>query len=153
MAVMVSLVTDNLFLIYRDPDYQKSPILWQAKPQSEQVVCQSNRSQCTYLTGDVIHDYCCSRPSVIHWSQTSVLKGLKRIFAVVYNSYVKAIKQPWVCHNLPKYNTFTLMMTGAVSQNIGKLFSELKLVTDNLLFTNIVSTNFSTLVFLQSFLV
>ena len=27
---------------------------------------------------------------------------------------------------------FTLMMTGAFSQNVGKLFSELKLVTDNL---------------------
>ena len=29
--------------------------------------------------------------------------------------------------------TFTLMMTGAFSRNVGKLFSELKLVTDNLL--------------------
>ena len=28
----------------------------------------------------------------------------------------------------------TLMMTGAFSRNVGKLFSELKLVTDNLLF-------------------
>ena len=28
--------------------------------------------------------------------------------------------------------TFALMMTGAFSQNVGKLFSELKLVTDNL---------------------
>ena len=27
--------------------------------------------------------------------------------------------------------TFALMMTGAFSQNVGKLFSELKLVTDN----------------------
>ena len=31
--------------------------------------------------------------------------------------------------------TFALMTTGAFSRNIGKLFSELKLVTDNLLFT------------------
>ena len=29
---------------------------------------------------------------------------------------------------------FTLMRTGAFSQNVGKSFSELKLVTDNLLF-------------------
>ena len=29
--------------------------------------------------------------------------------------------------------TFALMRTGAFSKNIGKLFSELKLVTDNLL--------------------
>ena len=29
--------------------------------------------------------------------------------------------------------TFAFMMTGAFSQNVGKLFSELKLVTDNLL--------------------
>ena len=49
--------------------------------------------------------------------------------------------------------SFALMMTGAFSQNVSKLFYELKLVTNNLLFTNIVSTNFSTLVLLQSFLV
>ena len=42
------------------------------------------------------------------------------------------------------------MMTGAFNQNVSKLFYELKLVTNNLLFTNIVSTNFSTLVLLQS---
>ena len=30
--------------------------------------------------------------------------------------------------------TFTLLTTGAFSQNVGKLFSELKLETDNLLF-------------------
>ena len=29
--------------------------------------------------------------------------------------------------------TFALMTTGAFSRNVGKLFSELKLVTDNLL--------------------
>ena len=29
-------------------------------------------------------------------------------------------------------STFALMMTGAFSQNVSKLFSELKLVTDNL---------------------
>ena len=33
-----------------------------------------------------------------------------------------------------KFETFTLMMTGAFGRNIGKLFSKLKLVTDNLLF-------------------
>ena len=32
--------------------------------------------------------------------------------------------------------TFALMMTGAISRNVGKLFSELKFVTDNLLFIN-----------------
>ena len=45
-------------------------------------------------------------------------------------------------NNLPTFwlnapvviRTFTLMTTGAFSQNVGKLFSELKLVTDNLLF-------------------
>ena len=30
--------------------------------------------------------------------------------------------------------TFALMVTGAFSRNVGKLFSELKLVTDNLFF-------------------
>ena len=30
--------------------------------------------------------------------------------------------------------SFTLMTTGAFSQNVGKLFSKLKLITDNLLF-------------------
>ena len=34
--------------------------------------------------------------------------------------------------------TFARMTTGAFSRNVGKLFSELKLVTDNLLFTNAV---------------
>ena len=34
--------------------------------------------------------------------------------------------------------TFTLMMTGAFSRNVGKLFSELKLVTDNLLFNSLL---------------
>ena len=38
------------------------------------------------------------------------------------------------------------MTTGAFSQNVGKLFSELKLVTDNLLF-NIVAHRSMTLMF------
>ena len=37
--------------------------------------------------------------------------------------------------NAPVVITFTLMMTGTFSQNVGKLFSKLKLVTDNLLFS------------------
>ena len=35
--------------------------------------------------------------------------------------------------------TFALMMTGAFSRNVGKLFSELKLVTDNLLSIHVYS--------------
>ena len=35
--------------------------------------------------------------------------------------------------------TFALMITGAFSQNIGKLFSELKLVPDNLLYTMVMT--------------
>ena len=41
------------------------------------------------------------------------------------------------------------MTTGAFSQNVGKLFSELKLVTDNLLF-NIVAHRSMTLMFQNS---
>ena len=37
--------------------------------------------------------------------------------------------------------TFALMTTGAFSQNVGKLFSELKLVTNNLLFTHTSELN------------
>ena len=36
--------------------------------------------------------------------------------------------------NAPVMIRAKVMMTGAFSQNVGKLFSELKLVTDNLLF-------------------
>ena len=44
--------------------------------------------------------------------------------------------------------TFALMATGAFSRNIGKLISELKLVTDNLLFihTILISYNISYLI-------
>ena len=43
----------------------------------------------------------------------------------------------------PTYRPANLMTTGAFSRNVGKLFSELKLVTDNLLFiyTKLVSVN------------
>ena len=36
-----------------------------------------------------------------------------------------------------KFFTFALMTTGVFSQKVGKLFSELKLVTDNLPFVNV----------------
>ena len=38
--------------------------------------------------------------------------------------------------------TFALMTTGAFSQNVGKLFSELKLVTDNLFKLRFLATSF-----------
>ena len=52
----------------------------------------------------------------------------------VYPQQCMAINSNGCSHFL----TFALMTTGAFSQNVGKLFSELKLVTDNFLFIEIL---------------
>ena len=66
---------------------------------------------------------------LVHWEQTTVLDHGGRQELLVKEALHIQITPSEEC-----FFTFAVMTTGAFSQNIGKLFSKLKLVTDNLLF-------------------
>ena len=50
---------------------------------------------------------------------------------------------PTFQQNAPVVIRAKVMTTGAFSPNVGKLFSELKLVTDNLLFSSAIHSTFT----------